>query len=323
MKKSFITFCAFALLATQAPAANAAATTGGESDVRYEKSYKSVQTYKFNSIVLNQNINIWDSISNFIEFKHAIPVKGNVSVKVTEVKKPVTTQTEEKAPVSQTAPKQPTTKVEKAPVVTKEQPKTPVKQVTPEQPKAPTTEVKTEQPKAPTNEVKTEQPKAPTTEVKTEQPKATETKTQPNTSQNTKPSTTPVTSTSSDIDAIEAAVVELTNAERVKAGLQPLKTYAPLMASAREKSQDMKDKNYFSHTSPTYGSPFDQMKARGISYTAAGENIAKGQRTAEEVVTAWMNSEGHRANILNANFTHIGVGYVKDGNIWTQQFIKQ
>ena len=132
-----------------------------------------------------------------------------------------------------------------------------------------------------------------------------------------------MTSTSSDIDAIEAAVVELTNAERTKAGLQPLKTYTPLMASARTKSQDMKDKNYFSHTSPTYGSPFDQMKARGISYTAAGENIAKGQRTAEEVVTAWMNSEGHRANILNADYTHIGVGYVKDGNIWTQQFIKQ
>ena len=128
---------------------------------------------------------------------------------------------------------------------------------------------------------------------------------------------------SSSVDAIEAAVVELTNAERAKAGLQPLKTYAPLMNSARVKSQDMKDKNYFSHTSPTYGSPFDQMKSLGISYTAAGENIAKGQKTAEEVVTAWMNSEGHRANILNANYTHIGVGYVKDGNIWTQQFIKQ
>ena len=84
----------------------------------------------------------------------------------------------------------------------------------------------------------------------------------------------------------------------------------------------MKDKNYFSHTSPTFGSPFDRLKALGISYTAAGENIAKGQRTAQEVVTAWMNSEGHRANILDAKFTHIGVGYVKDGNIWTQQFIQ-
>lgn len=81
--------------------------------------------------------------------------------------------------------------------------------------------------------------------------------------------------------------------------------------------------NYFSHTSPTYGSPFDMMKKFGISYTAAGENIAKGQRTPQEVVTAWMNSEGHRANILNKNYTHIGVGFEENGYIWTQQFIKK
>ena len=129
--------------------------------------------------------------------------------------------------------------------------------------------------------------------------------------------------TSSEIDAIEAKVVELTNAERAKYGLSALQIDRPLMAAAREKSQDMKDNNYFSHTSPTWGSPFDRLKALGISYQAAGENIAKGQKTAEEVVTAWMNSEGHRANILDAKFTHIGVGYVKDGNIWTQQFIKK
>jgi uncharacterized YkwD family protein len=90
---------------------------------------------------------------------------------------------------------------------------------------------------------------------------------------------------------------------------------------ARKKSEDMKAKNYFSHTSPTYGSPFDMMKQFGISYKAAGENIAMGQRTPQEVVTAWMNSPGHRANILNANFTHLGVGYVASGNYWTQMFI--
>ncbi|SPT92496.1 YkwD protein [Bacillus subtilis] len=83
----------------------------------------------------------------------------------------------------------------------------------------------------------------------------------------------------------------------------------------------MKDKNYFDHQSPTYGSPFDMMKSFGISYKTAGENIAKGQKTPEEVVKAWMNSEGHRKNILNPNFTHIGVGYVESGSIWTQQFI--
>ena len=126
-----------------------------------------------------------------------------------------------------------------------------------------------------------------------------------------------------EIDAIEAKVVELTNAERAKNGLSALQMDTQLMAAAREKSEDMKTNQYFSHTSPTFGSPFDRLKALGISYQSAGENIAKGQQTAEEVVEAWMNSEGHRANILDANFTHIGVGYVKDGSIWTQQFIKK
>ena len=83
----------------------------------------------------------------------------------------------------------------------------------------------------------------------------------------------------------------------------------------------MKNKNYFDHTSPTYGSPFDMMKSFGISYKAAGENIAMGQKTPEQVVQAWMDSPGHRANIMNSSFTHIGVGYVASGNYWTQQFI--
>ena len=83
----------------------------------------------------------------------------------------------------------------------------------------------------------------------------------------------------------------------------------------------MQKNNYFDHNSPTYGSPFDMMKKFGISYKSAGENIAQGQRTPEEVVQAWMNSAGHRANILNSGFTHIGVGYVESGNYWTQEFI--
>lgn len=126
-----------------------------------------------------------------------------------------------------------------------------------------------------------------------------------------------------DVAAIEKQVVELTNKERANQGLPALAMDQPLMAAAREKSQDMKDHNYFSHTSPTFGSPFDRLKALGISYKSAGENIAKGQTSAAQVVQAWMNSEGHRANILNPEFTHIGVGYVKSGNIWTQQFIKK
>ncbi|MCY9549485.1 CAP domain-containing protein [Lysinibacillus xylanilyticus] len=133
----------------------------------------------------------------------------------------------------------------------------------------------------------------------------------------------PSTTTNSDVNAFEQEVVKLTNAERTKAGLAPFKTDDKLMAAAREKSQDMQSKKYFSHTSPTFGSPFDRMKALGITYKSAGENIAQGQRTPQEVVQAWMDSPGHRANILNAKFTHIGVGYVKSGNYWTQQFIQK
>ncbi len=83
----------------------------------------------------------------------------------------------------------------------------------------------------------------------------------------------------------------------------------------------MKKGGYFSHTSPNYGSPFDMMKEFGITYRSAGENIAMGQSTPEEVVNAWMNSEGHRKNILSSSFTHIGVGHVAEGNYWTQMFI--
>ncbi|MGD7060375.1 CAP domain-containing protein [Bacillus altitudinis] len=132
---------------------------------------------------------------------------------------------------------------------------------------------------------------------------------------------TTATKADSSLNTFEQEVVELTNKERAKQGLKALSVDSKLSKSARAKSQDMKDKNYFSHTSPTYGSPFDQMKQFGITYKTAGENIAQGQRSPQEVVTAWMNSEGHRANILNKNYTHIGVGYVKSGNYWTQQFI--
>jgi len=137
----------------------------------------------------------------------------------------------------------------------------------------------------------------------------------------TTPSTSTSTQATSTVSAFEKQVVELTNKERAKNGLAPLTLDTELSKVARVKSQDMSTNNYFDHTSPTYGSPFDMMKQFGISYKAAGENIAKGQATPEEVVEAWMNSEGHRANILSSKFTHIGVGYVAKGNYWTQQFI--
>jgi len=123
----------------------------------------------------------------------------------------------------------------------------------------------------------------------------------------------------------ENRVIELTNIERAKEGLPALKGNWELSRIARVKSQDMIDHNYFDHQSPTYGSPFDMMKSFGIPFSYAGENIAAGQRTPEEVVNGWMNSPGHRANIMNPNYTQIGVGLAKGGSYgfyWTQQFIQ-
>ncbi len=126
-----------------------------------------------------------------------------------------------------------------------------------------------------------------------------------------------------EVSAFEQKVLELTNAERAKQGLSPLTIDLELSKVARIKSQDMKNQNYFSHNSPTYGSPFDMMSQFGIAYSAAAENIAQGQTTPEEVVQAWMNSQGHRENIMNANYTHIGIGYVAEGHYWTQMFIRK
>ena len=130
-----------------------------------------------------------------------------------------------------------------------------------------------------------------------------------------------IPTTDSSVTSYEQEVIRLVNAERAKQGLKPLTYDWELGRVARYKSQDMRDNKYFSHNSPTYGTPFQMMKNFGISYRSAGENIARGQRTPQAVVSAWMNSSGHRANILNSSFTHIGVGYVADGNYWTQMFI--
>ena len=120
--------------------------------------------------------------------------------------------------------------------------------------------------------------------------------------------------------AYEQEVIRLVNAERAKAGLPALTEDAVLTRTARMKSQDMRDKGYFDHNSPTYGTPFQLMKSQGVAYRTAGENIAMGYATPAAVVNAWMNSSGHRANILNASYTRIGIGYVAGGNYWTQHF---
>lgn len=125
--------------------------------------------------------------------------------------------------------------------------------------------------------------------------------------------------------SIENQVIQLTNQERAKNGLGPMTADWELSRVARYKAMDMRDKGYFSHTSPTYGSPFDMIKNFGISYRSAAENIAAGQTTPQSVVQSWMNSSGHRANILSSN-TRIGVGYAKGGSYgyyWVQMFISK
>jgi len=129
----------------------------------------------------------------------------------------------------------------------------------------------------------------------------------------------------STIKRIEQEVIRLVNIERANRGLKPLAHNWELSRVARFKSMDMRDRAYFSHQSPTYGSPFEMIRNFGLSYSAAGENIAAGQQTAAAVVQAWMNSQGHRENILNSSYTQIGVGYASGGSMghyWTQMFIR-
>ncbi|ART78079.1 hypothetical protein B4U37_19440 [Sutcliffiella horikoshii] len=124
-----------------------------------------------------------------------------------------------------------------------------------------------------------------------------------------------------ELSTEERKVIELVNVERTKHGVPPLSTHIQLSLVAREKSLDMKENEYFHHTSPVYGSPFDMMNHFNIEYTIGAENIARGHVSPEQVVNAWMNSDGHRLNILNPDLTHIGVGYEKEFKHWTQMFI--
>ena len=148
--------------------------------------------------------------------------------------------------------------------------------------------------------------------------------TKPNNNNNNSNATTKPSTSTQNFSEYQKQVLDLVNAERTKRGLNPLTLDAKLSNTATLKSQDMINKGYFDHTSPTYGSPFDMMQQFGISYRSAGENIAMGQRTPQEVMNSWMNSSGHRANILNSSFTTLGVGIAKDANgtiYWTQMFI--
>ncbi|WP_143570365.1 CAP domain-containing protein, partial [Streptomyces acidiscabies] len=129
--------------------------------------------------------------------------------------------------------------------------------------------------------------------------------------------------TPAGLDRVEAEVLELTNRERIRAGLGPLAPDGPLARAARAYCVDMAARAFYSHTSPEGTQPWDRAKAAGSVKRSIGENIACGQRSAAEVVEGWMNSPGHRANILKADFTHLGVGFAgggPSGTYWTQLF---
>jgi uncharacterized protein YkwD len=129
--------------------------------------------------------------------------------------------------------------------------------------------------------------------------------------------------TPDDLARTEAEVVALTNRERAAAGLPPLAADPLLTRAARAHSADMVARDFYSHTAPDGSRPWDRATAAGAARRSIGENIACGQRSPAEVVTGWMNSPGHRANILKPDFTHIGIGFAgggRAGTYWTQLF---
>lgn len=131
--------------------------------------------------------------------------------------------------------------------------------------------------------------------------------------------------TSSSMNSDEKEVFNLINKQRTNNGLTALKVDEELQRVARIKAEDMVTNNYFSHQSPTYGSPFDMLNSFKISYRAAGENIAANSSNSG-AVNSWMNSSGHKANILSSSFNYTGVGVVsspKYGKIFVQMFIRK
>lgn len=149
--------------------------------------------------------------------------------------------------------------------------------------------------------------------------------TQGNTTSSTAPKTPSAQTNSSTLTAQEQQMLTLINQARAQNNVPPLQIDMQVTNVARIKAQDMIDNNYFSHNSPKYGSPFDMMKSFGISYVEAGENIA-GNQTVVNAENALMNSPGHRKNILNPAYTHIGIGIKGGGpygNMFSQMFVSK
>jgi uncharacterized YkwD family protein len=171
----------------------------------------------------------------------------------------------------------------------------------PTQPSEPTVPTQPTQPSEPIDPVQPGQPSTPVDPVGNKVP-------------------FPSLSLSSD----EQRLIDLVNQERAKAGLSPLQVDMDLVRVAKVKSHDMAEHNYFSHVSPTYGTVYNMLDQEGVFYTRAGENIARAS-SVNRAHELFMNSSGHRANILHSGYTHIGVGIVKYGTSYrvTQVFIKR
>jgi uncharacterized protein YkwD len=131
--------------------------------------------------------------------------------------------------------------------------------------------------------------------------------------------TTTVAVASTD-SLMEGQVVDLVNTQRAKAGCEPLVVDPRLEQAAEEHSTDMAERNYFNHTTPEGLTFRDRIQSAGYANPQTAENIARGQRNAEQVMDGWMNSPGHRANILNCDLSRVGVGLDEDGMYWTQDF---
>ena len=177
-------------------------------------------------------------------------------------------------------------------------------------------------PRATTTTTTTTAPTTTTTTTTTTRPKPITT-TPPRTTTTTTTTWKPKPPTQApSADTDETAVLAIVNDERAKAGCNPVKWNDDLATAARLHSVDMATRDYFDHTSLDGRSPFERMEAQGYD-SPGGENIAAGQRTPESVMESWMNSPGHRANILNCDFTTLGVGIGEGGDYgiyWTQNF---
>lgn len=292
MKKTISVLAMSAALLTPGLTAQAQQTTENEQFQKINVEGVSLHTYVAGEVIrINgddiSKLDIESLIQKVLkQYGYKLPVPN------AEQEKPETVKQE--TPAAEEKSEQP----KPAPAPAPEQPKEEKPAPAPEKPAEQKPEV--EKPAAPAPAPAPQQPSQPSAEPAEQAPQQT-----------------------AGLSAVEQKVLDLTNAERAKAGLKPLAADTKLMDAARAKSADMRKNNYFSHTSPTYGSPFDQMKAAGISYKKAAENIAMGQRTPEEVVKGWMESPGHRQNILTPEFTHIGIGYDSNGHYWTQMFIQK